>query len=206
MAVSAGPALQELYREFGDRIAFVTIYVREAHPGELVPQHASFEEKLGCARAFQERHSVPWPVAVDDLGGGVHQSFGRMPDAAYVIGADGRVAGTVLWSNDVRGLRPMLEAVAAGRTPAKRRRYASFVPLLRGAGVTYEVLASAGRQAQRDMLLTLPPMYALSRVAASFQPLAPLGRSVAALTAIFGGLLLASRVWSAGWRRPRRPG
>src|SRR2546422_673281 len=32
MTASAGPALKRLYAEFGDRVAFLTLYVREAHP------------------------------------------------------------------------------------------------------------------------------------------------------------------------------
>ena len=35
MTASAGPVLKRLYQEFGDRVAFGTLYVREAHPGEL---------------------------------------------------------------------------------------------------------------------------------------------------------------------------
>jgi hypothetical protein len=34
MTASAGPALTCLYAEFGNQVAFVTLYVRKAHPGD----------------------------------------------------------------------------------------------------------------------------------------------------------------------------
>jgi hypothetical protein len=209
MAASASSGLERLYEEFGDRVAFVTLYVREAHPGERVPQHRSFEEKLARARDFQRRDAIPWPVAVDDLDGRVHQLLGRMPDAAYVIGLDGRVAGSVLWSNDRRGLRRLLRATVEGRAPRRARRYATLVPLLRGVGVMHQILSGAGPQARRDMWVTAPPVYGLARGAALFRPLSPLGRSIAALTTVLGGVLLVRSVLrktrAAGSLRPARP-
>ena len=46
MTASAGSALKQLHEEFGDRVAFVTLYVREAHPGERYPQSQTLEQKL----------------------------------------------------------------------------------------------------------------------------------------------------------------
>lgn len=68
MTASAGPALLRLHREFADRIGFVTLYVREAHPGDRYPQPTTFEQKLPYARDYQARDAIPWPVAVDDCG------------------------------------------------------------------------------------------------------------------------------------------
>ncbi len=58
MTASAGPALKQLHEEFGDRVAFVSMYVREAHPGENYPQAETFEEKLEHARAYKERDGI----------------------------------------------------------------------------------------------------------------------------------------------------
>lgn len=190
MAASAGPVLEELHARYGDQVAFVTLYVREAHPGERVPQPRTFAEKLANARAYQQRDRIPWPVAVDDLDGAVHHAIGRMPDMAYVIDRRGRVAARVLWSNDARGLRRMVRAIADDRTPTRRTRFATLVPFLRGVGVASEVLDVAGRSAGRDMLVTFPPFYLLARVARMFRPLSPLGRGVAALGIVAGSMLV----------------
>jgi hypothetical protein len=42
MTASAVPALKKLWAEFGSRVAFITLYVREAHPGENYPQPQTF--------------------------------------------------------------------------------------------------------------------------------------------------------------------
>ena len=60
MTASAAPSVQELYEEFGDRVNFIMMYVREAHPGEQFGQSETIEEKLEYARALKEfyRYSV----------------------------------------------------------------------------------------------------------------------------------------------------
>ena len=53
MTASAAPSVQELYEEFGDRVNFIMMYVREAHPGEQFGQSETIEEKLEYARALK---------------------------------------------------------------------------------------------------------------------------------------------------------
>lgn len=42
------PGMKELRAEFPD-VEFIVVYVREAHPGERLSQHQSFEEKKKAA-------------------------------------------------------------------------------------------------------------------------------------------------------------
>src|SRR5919198_4979288 len=114
MTASAGPALKELYREFGDRVAFLTVYVREAHPGERYPQPDTFEQKLNHAIDYKERDQIPWTVAVDDIDGSFHQALDPKPNAAFFVDASGRIAFRSLWSNDEAGLRQGFEALVSG--------------------------------------------------------------------------------------------
>lgn len=158
--------------------------MREAHPGERIPQPRSFDEKLAHARAYLERDAIAWPVVVDDLDGTLHRALGRMPDAAYVIDRGGRIAGRVLWSNDAAGLERMVRAVLANERPDPAVRHATVAPLVRGLGVTSPVLDAAGRSAGHDMLVTAPPIYLLARVAARFRSLAPNTRGVAAIAVV----------------------
>ena len=81
MTASAGPALKRLSADFGDRLAFATLYVREAHPGDRYPQPDSFEQKLEHARVYQERDQIPWPVAVDNVEGDLHRALTPKPNA-----------------------------------------------------------------------------------------------------------------------------
>lgn len=50
MVASNGPVLKRLHEEFGNQVSFVTLYVREAHPGECYPQPDALEQKLRYAR------------------------------------------------------------------------------------------------------------------------------------------------------------
>jgi thiol-disulfide isomerase/thioredoxin len=44
---SAGPVLRRLHAEFGDKVRFVLVNTREAHPGDLFGQPQTPEEKRG---------------------------------------------------------------------------------------------------------------------------------------------------------------
>lgn len=190
MTASAGPALQRLHEEFGDRVAFVTLYVREAHPGDRYPQADSFEEKLQHARDYRDRDGISWPIAVDTVEGDLHQALGGYPNAAYVMDADGKVAFRSIWSNDERVLREGLAGIVSDRPLPIGERTPRAVPMIKGMGRMYDMLSISGPTAQRDVRKEAPPMYAMARLAALFQPLPPLGRGLAAMGVSFAGMAL----------------
>jgi hypothetical protein len=196
MTASAGPALKQLHEEFGDRVAFVSMYVREAHPGENYPQAEIFEEKLEHARAYKERDGIPWPVAVDDVEGSLHRTLDPKPHAAYIVDARGNVAFRTLWANDERTLREGLKEISTRPETTIGERQPKAVPMLKGMGKFYEILGASGDVVRRDLLREVPPMYAVARLASLFRPLPPLGRGVAAMATIVAGLaVLGVGVW-----------
>jgi len=148
MTASAGPALKRLYAEFGDRVAFLTLYVREAHPGERYPQPQTFEEKLAHARAYEARDQIPWPVVVDDITGSLHQTLDARPEAAYLMDTDGIVAFRALWANDERVLHQVLKAIVSGQPSPLGENQEKLIPMLKGMGVMYEILGFAGKPAR----------------------------------------------------------
>jgi len=77
----------------------VFIYTREAHPGENVPHHDSFDRKLACARLLAEEAGISRDILVDDLDGTVHRAYGLMPNMTWVIGPGGRVAYKANWTS-----------------------------------------------------------------------------------------------------------
>lgn len=200
MTASAGPALRKLYRECGDRVAFLTVYVREAHPGERYPQPETFERKLQHASDYRDRDRIPWPVAVDDIEGSFHRALDEKPHSAYVMDAEGRVVFRALWANDPGPLRDALEAVAEGREPRRREVESKLRPMLGGMGVMYEVLGLAGEEARMDVRREAPPVYGFARLAAAFRPLSPVGRGVAALAVVAGGVAAVAALGIRGWR------
>ena len=165
MTIDANPKLKHLHEEFGDRVAFVSLYVREAHPGDRYPQPETMEQKLSFARELQERDRLPWPVAVDGVEGELHQRLDPKPNALYIMDSDGRVAFRALWSNDREGvLRKALEDVANGRSPVKERS-GRVVPMMRGIAHMDEMLELSGPTARRDVRRQAPPVYAMAKLA-----------------------------------------
>ncbi len=97
-AASIG-GINELYDRFrGDDIEFLFIYVREAHPGEIIPAHHSAREKTEAARLLRDEEDMRMPIVVDDLRGSIHRKYSQLPNPAFLIDRAGRVAFLSLWS------------------------------------------------------------------------------------------------------------
>lgn len=165
MTADADPALRRLHEEFGDQVAFVTLYVREAHPGDRYPQPETMEQKTAFARELKERDGLGWPVAVDDIDGTLHQQLDPKPNAGYIMDNDGRVAFRILWSNDREDvLRKALAEVARGGAPLSEHQ-GRMVPMMRGIAQMDRMLECSGPTSRRDVLRAAPPVYAMARLA-----------------------------------------
>jgi hypothetical protein len=154
------PSLKKLYDEGYDAAAaWFEIYVREAHPGENYPAPSTFDEKMSHAQDFRRLESIPWPVLVDDLEGTVHRAYGELPNMAYVIDADGRVAFTDKWASAVT-LRQVLDDLNArgGRgapSGAGTERMMHIAgPMARG----WHAIERAGAQSVQDTIRAMPPL------------------------------------------------
>lgn len=173
--------LTRLYDRFGENVTFILLNVREAHPGEDVPQPESLDQKLEHAATLKDRYRIPWTVATDDVEGTVHQALDPKPNAAYLIDRNGRIAFRALWAADERGLRQALESVARGETPAERESQRRLVPMTMGMGEMRHMLEESGPRAKRDLWRAAPPMAAMAWMASWFKPLSPLQRGFAAM-------------------------
>lgn len=189
MAATMGPGLRRLHTEFGAQVDFVTLYVREAHPGEHYAQPETVVQKLAYARAYQELESFPWPVAVDNADGELHRALDPRPNAAYLMDASGNVAFRALCSNDERVLREGLHALVAGYPLPIGEREPLIIPMLKAMGVMRAVLDRAGSQAKEDIRRELPGVFPLLYLAALFRPLPPLARGIVALATVAIGAM-----------------
>ncbi|MGZ4787667.1 MAG: peroxiredoxin family protein [Terriglobales bacterium] len=92
--------LNDLYDDYEDNddVAFLFVYVREAHPGEKIPAHESLDDKRRAAELFRDEEDVEMPIVVDELDGRVHRKYGKMPNSTYLIDKSGRVAFRALWT------------------------------------------------------------------------------------------------------------
>ena len=181
MTASAAPSMQELFDEFGDRVNFIMLYVREAHPGEDIAQPETIEEKLDSARALKEFHDIQWTVAADNIDGELHRALDPKPNSAFLMDNNGTILFRSLWASDYGALRLALDHAAAGHAPPITQSTKMIGPVVRAIGHVQEVMTRGGPQAVRDLWLAGFPMALAGRVATLFAPLSPDNRGIAAV-------------------------
>lgn len=91
--------LEELHERYRDRVSFLLVYVKEAHPadgwvleenveaGISVLDPSTPGERAACAA----RVETSIPAALDGLDNAVASVYGGWPDRLYLVGADGRI-------------------------------------------------------------------------------------------------------------------
>ena len=197
MTASAAPSVQQLYDEFGDRVKFITLYVREAHPGEHFTQAETMEEKREYARALKEFYDIPWTVAADNVDGDLHRALDPKPNSAYLMNSEGTILFRSLWAADRDAIRQALDAAAAGRVPIRQQSNALIGPVVRAMGKVQEVMERCGPQAVRDLWRAWFPMALAGRVATLFSPLSPDQRGIAAVLTLATGTVVMIGVLGA---------
>ncbi len=191
MTASAAPSVQELYDEFGDRVDFILLYVREAHPGEHFTQAETMEEKLEHARALKKFYDIQWTVAADNIDGDLNRALDPKPNSAFLMNNEGIILFRSLWAADRDALRQALDAAAAGRVPERKQSEALIGPVTRAMGQVHEVMERSGPQAIRDLWRAGFPMALAGRIATFFSPLSPDQRGIAAVLTLALGMLAA---------------
>jgi hypothetical protein len=106
-------SLYDLYKKYQDRVQFLMIYIREAHPkdgwwfggglsGLLLRLRRSkastdledpktFEERRSAARQCEESLKYGIQTYVDEMDDRVSKAYAAKPTRIYLIGMDGRV-------------------------------------------------------------------------------------------------------------------
>ena len=87
-----------MYRRYGDRVAFLAVYVREAHPSDgwgaasAVKQPRTAEERCEVAATCRGALKMTMSLVIDDQEDHVGHAYSGMPDRLYVIDRAGKVA------------------------------------------------------------------------------------------------------------------
>jgi alkyl hydroperoxide reductase subunit AhpC len=209
--------INELYDRFrGDKIEFLFIYVREAHPGEVIPAHSSMREKTEAGRLLRDEEDIHMPILVDDLRGSIHRKYSTLPNPAFLIDKAGRVAFLSLWSKPAglgRAIQELVQlqeerdvdhAVVNGGQDLE-------MPVPYSALYAYRALERGGKQSLSDFrqALGLPARVALTASHLARPLLDNPGRvmSIAALTAavLAGGLYAGFELRRRRLGLPRNP-
>lgn len=93
------------------------VYTREAHPGEHVPAHQTFEDKLAAAQRLRDEFGIGRTILVDNLDGTAHRAYGTMPNMSWVVGRGGRLVYKAPWTSAGN-----VEAFVERHTSARRDR------------------------------------------------------------------------------------
>lgn len=97
--------VEKLHQQYKDRVDFLMLYIREAHPGSVVslptqegerelrviPQTSTVSERLANLRQFVSLSGITMPAVVDDEKGSVRQAYASWPIRLYVVGTDGKI-------------------------------------------------------------------------------------------------------------------
>lgn len=127
--------MEELVKEYGDRVKFLFIYVREAHPGELIPEHDSYEQKVQQAKMLHERGNTRL-IVVDDVNGTTHRLYGGLPNMSWIIDHTGRVAYKASWTDSADIRAALEETVTLREKKAKGEMTNEFYRELVGIRLT----------------------------------------------------------------------
>ena len=79
-------------------VAFVVVYVREAHPGSRRGAHADLQEKTAFAEEMKAEFKENREVLVDSVDGDMHKAYGSFPNMVYIIDPEGTVVYRCDWS------------------------------------------------------------------------------------------------------------
>lgn len=100
------PGMRGLVDEF-PQVEFLVVYVREAHPGERLSQHKSFDDKKKAAAMLKPRYDEFRKILIDTLEGDMHKTYGVMPNTVYIINPEGIVHYRCNWAT-IDGIREAL--------------------------------------------------------------------------------------------------
>jgi len=165
MTASSLPGLAKLHERYGERVAFVLLYTREAHPGERYPQPHELDLKISHAKNLRSRYDVPWPVLIDDVDGTIHRALDAKPNSVHLLAPDGTIGFRALWAGDIPALTDAVAAMAVAEPLKKKQTNRMMVPVIKAGGYIDEVIELAGPSASRDMRWAAPPMAVLGRIA-----------------------------------------
>jgi hypothetical protein len=96
--------LEELHQRYKDRVQFLAVYVREAHPtdgwrapgndkvGITIQQPRLLGQRTAVAKRCCSTLEITMPLVVDEMNDRVGHLYSGMPDRLYILDRTGRVA------------------------------------------------------------------------------------------------------------------
>ena len=110
--------MEALKEKYGDKVHFVTVYIREPHAGENrfrnISQPAKYEERLKLAKRTKKDLSITSMLLIDKMDNAVRREYGSLPNSAYIIGQNGRVFHKQPWMDSKMIEQPLKALLVMG--------------------------------------------------------------------------------------------
>jgi hypothetical protein len=93
----------QIYNDYKDRVDFLTVYVREAHPTDewqmksnvkddvCYAQPKTLEQRVAIAKDFTARYKFPLPFGIDDMSNAADSVYAAWPERLYIIDETGHI-------------------------------------------------------------------------------------------------------------------
>lgn len=92
--------MNQIADEFaGQNIGSIFLYTNEAHPGEIMPELRSMDQKFEHAGKLRDIYGVTRPILLDSLDGACHRAYGSMPNMSWIINRAGVPVYKSDWSD-----------------------------------------------------------------------------------------------------------
>ena len=150
------PDMKAIKDDFPE-VEYLLVYVREAHPGERLHQHRSYEEKVKAAKLLKPRYGEHRRVLVDTYEGDFHRAYGAMPNILYVIRPDGTIHYRCNWAT-AESLRKAL--TERGKLHTYENADIRKLKAARGLYTTIRTMWTGGAMALYDFVKAGPGMAA----------------------------------------------
>ena len=92
-----------MYERYGERVGFLTVYIKEAHPLDewqmdsnvkesvCYPQPQSLAQRVAIANDFVKRFSYRVPLAVDGMENPANAAYAGWPERFYIVDEKGLI-------------------------------------------------------------------------------------------------------------------
>lgn len=137
-----------LVEKFPD-VEFLTIYVREAHPGSRQGPSITLDEKINLAERTKKEYNDPRKFLVDSVDGDMHRAYGCWPNMTYVMNPQGKVVYRCDWA-----FPHLIEKVLDERDKVNTKEHQPIItaPLQ----IMVPVVLRGGWDALWDLVVALP--------------------------------------------------
>lgn len=134
---------------------FFLLYVREAHPGKIIPAHHSISNKCELANRLKAEDKIEnRTIIIDKLDGEIHNILGALPNMVFIIDTDGKIMFKQDWNN-ANSLKKALQSFRKNAQPIVQKWSMLPIPKIE---IEYQIFKRAGWDAAFDFIFSLPKL------------------------------------------------